>query len=274
VFGKGGSYKYTNILLNRSDWRNKFRCIGNNLEKLDGVKENEIIIMAENIYRNKDLYYTIMEEHPNIRVFERDFLLVGQIRNQYLDVFEPQEEEYIIDCGAFNGETEWMFFNWGSSKIKKIYALELDPVNKNTCLNYYENKGLMPIIDFINKGVSNTNCAIRIENSSIGSSGSHIGEGSVMAEVVKLDDLIKGKVTFIKMDIEGAELDALNGAEKIIKTQKPRLAICVYHKPSDIYEIPSYLLSIVPEYKFIVRHYSSYSWETVLYAYVPTRKNK
>lgn len=274
VFGRGAGYRYTNSLLRRSDWRNNFRCIGNNLENLAGIKESDILVIAGNPYRDENLYNAIREKHPNIRILERDFLLVGQMRNQYLDVFEPLKEEHIIDCGAFNGETEWMFSNWGGKSIKKIYALELDPLNKNACLNYYETKGLTQIVEFINKGVSNTNSTIRIESSSMGSSGSHIGEGTVMAEVARLDDLIRGKVTFIKMDIEGAELDALNGAERIIKTQKPRLAICVYHKPDDIYEIPSYLLSLVPEYKFIVRHYSSYSWETVLYAHVPTKNSK
>ena len=70
------------------------------------------------------------------------------------------------------------------------------------------------------------------------------------------------------MDIEGAEYNALIGAEQTIKTWKPRLAICVYHKPEDILEIPALLLRMNPHYNFALRHYYiSSSNETVLYAY-------
>jgi len=73
-------------------------------------------------------------------------------------------------------------------------------------------------------------------------------------------------VTYIKMDIEGAELNALKGAANTIKKNKPRLAICVYHKPEDILEIPVFLSELVPSYQFYLRHHSQYYIETVLYA--------
>jgi hypothetical protein len=70
------------------------------------------------------------------------------------------------------------------------------------------------------------------------------------------------------MDIEGSELKALHGAENTIKNNKPKLAICIYHKPEDITEIQRYLMSIVPEYKFGIRHYADHEFETVLYAFI------
>ena len=70
------------------------------------------------------------------------------------------------------------------------------------------------------------------------------------------------------MDIEGFELEALKGAENIIRTLKPKLVICIYHKILDFYEIPMYLKSLVPEYKFKVRQHEPGFCETVLYAYV------
>ena len=81
-----------------------------------------------------------------------------------------------------------------------------------------------------------------------------------------IDNVIKEEVTFIKLDVEGAELRTLMGAAETIKKYKPRLAISIYHKPEDIYEIPLLLMEYRPDYRFYIRHYTSYIWETVLYA--------
>ena len=70
----------------------------------------------------------------------------------------------------------------------------------------------------------------------------------------------------IKLDVEGAELKALQGAEKTILQCRPKLAVCIYHKPEDIVEIPAYLLSLHSDYKFYIRHYQMSANETVLYA--------
>lgn len=89
------------------------------------------------------------------------------------------------------------------------------------------------------------------------------------AQVKRLDDVLKSRnVTYIKMDVEGAEMNALLGAEHIIRTQRPRLSVCVYHKVSDFWQIPLLLNKFNHEYKFVLRHYSKTSCEeTVLYAY-------
>lgn len=87
--------------------------------------------------------------------------------------------------------------------------------------------------------------------------------------MVDLDSVVKGEeVSFIKMDIEGAEEKALSGAKRIITEQKPKLAICVYHKTEDIIELPALVLSMRPDYKLAFRHYSANSAsETVVYAW-------
>lgn len=82
-----------------------------------------------------------------------------------------------------------------------------------------------------------------------------------------LDDAgILEEPTFIKMDVEGAELSALKGAKKLIAKNHPKLAICLYHKPEDIYDIPIFIKQLDSSYKLYIRHYSNYITETVLYA--------
>lgn len=104
-------------------------------------------------------------------------------------------------------------------------------------------------------------------NSSIVENNINNMEEKVAAQVKTLDEVLSDKrVTFIKMDIEGAELGALKGADKIIKTQKPILAICIYHSASDMINIPLYIKEIVPEYQIYIRHYTNEMFETVCYA--------
>lgn len=94
-------------------------------------------------------------------------------------------------------------------------------------------------------------------------------DGEEYIEVDSIDNLLSDiPVTFIKMDIEGAEMEALKGAEKVIRVYKPKLAVCIYHRYEDLYEIPMYIKSLVPEYRLFVRHYSDSPSETVLYAVV------
>ncbi len=74
------------------------------------------------------------------------------------------------------------------------------------------------------------------------------------------------KITFIKMDIEGAEMQGLDGAKMIIQRDKPKLAISIYHHPCDYYEIPFLIKSFVPEYKLYLRQHFDGAVDTVIYA--------
>ena len=78
--------------------------------------------------------------------------------------------------------------------------------------------------------------------------------------------VINEKITFIKMDIEGAELNALYGSKEIIKKYVPKLAVCVYHKTEHLWEIPFFIKSLNPNYKIYLRHHSLDEHETVCYA--------
>jgi hypothetical protein len=92
-------------------------------------------------------------------------------------------------------------------------------------------------------------------------------EGEYIVEVNRLDDVLgDSNVTFLKMDIEGAELKTLHGAEKLIRRCRPKMAICIYHRAEDLWTIPQYILSLHGDYRFYVRSYHPSSEETVLYA--------
>jgi hypothetical protein len=109
-----------------------------------------------------------------------------------------------------------------------------------------------------NAGVSNENGEFPMwdsgDNIQFGSNRLN-ANGNVMARVVRIDDDIPEDVTFIKMDIEGAEIDALNGAIRQIQKNKPKLAISLYHKLPDLLDIPKLVKSFVPEYKLYLRHH-------------------
>ena len=93
--------------------------------------------------------------------------------------------------------------------------------------------------------------------------------GRKIIQTVKLDDILKGYSDLvIKMDIEGAELNALYGARRIITETKPELLISVYHKISDLWRIPLLLKKWVPQYRFYLRSYASATIDTVLHAVV------
>lgn len=91
--------------------------------------------------------------------------------------------------------------------------------------------------------------------------------GNIIVQTTTIDEISDNKpISFIKMDIEGAELEALKGAAQTIQRNKPKLAICVYHKPEDILDIPGYILELNADYRLYLRHYSYTPTETVLYA--------
>ena len=148
-------------------------------------------------------------------------------------------------------------------KIKKIYAFEPDEKHSHKCEKILKNNERVVLIK---KGL--------FDEDGIISFMSQDGEGSLICEdgeekieICKIDTE-SGDATFIKLDIEGAELKALIGAKETIVKNKPKLAISIYHKPEDILQIPMYLKALVPEYKFYLRQYTMSYLECVLYATV------
>lgn len=185
---------------------------------------------------------------------------------QYFDLPELTKSEYeiFVDCGCFDGENSIMFTKWASGVSNKIYAFEPDSQNIRKCKEYFADNNIQNY-KLIQKGIWSEEKNLKFEaNSNEGSKLS--GEGNIIVPVTSIDQDINERVTFIKMDIEGAECEGLLGARQHISNEKPKLAISVYHKMDDIWNIPSLILEMNSNYKFYLRHYSLSSEETVLYA--------
>ena len=92
-------------------------------------------------------------------------------------------------------------------------------------------------------------------------------DGDVEIEVKALDNTVfKDAPTYIKMDIEGSEMEALKGCKKIIQQYKPKLSICIYHNAEDLFDIPIMIKEMCQDYKLFIRQYANSRFETVCYA--------
>jgi FkbM family methyltransferase len=192
--------------------------------------------------------------------------------NQYFskDCVALTDSEVFIDCGAYDGDSIRAFLNCTQGKYKQIIAIEPDPCNFQKLYAMAVRDDLVGFRGIKSvTGASNGTISFAV-NLGTSSKVSEVNEGldTIEMRMLKLDNLYNEKPTYIKMDIEGAELDTLKGCERIIKDLKPKLAICVYHKPFDIFDIPKYLKSLVPEYKFKLRQHQLGFCEVVLYASV------
>lgn len=190
---------------------------------------------------------------------------------QELQYFNPDFMEFVdsgevfVDAGCFDMSTSIKLQE--HCAVKKIYAFEPDLNNYEICRKVASEKFTNGTVEIIPKGTWSSDTTLCFDSSADGAS--HIsGSGDRKIEVVAIDNVVDSneKVTFIKMDVEGAELESLKGAEKTIERCKPKLAICIYHKPKDMIEIPMFIKKLVPDYKLYIRHHSNGEGETVLYA--------
>jgi FkbM family methyltransferase len=183
-----------------------------------------------------------------------------QYFENFLDL--DNDNEVFVDVGGYDGFTSEEFIK-RCPGYRAVYIFEPDFKNiivARNRLKKYANVHLMQI------GLSSHKETLRF---SPGGSVSAIDEdGDIEIQVDALDKLVDDAVTFIKMDIEGAESKAIEGARNTILKKHPGLAICVYHKDEDLWKIPKQVLSIRDDYKVYLRHYTEGVTETVMF-FVP-----
>lgn len=193
--------------------------------------------------------------------------------DQYLpkDIINLDSNEFIVDAGAGIGDTLIELYDRLGDNYEHIYSFEPDDKCYLKASSVILNNNMKKVTIF-KKGLWSNDSILYFKESDIQGSSKTVENNNNLylteIEVVTLDSIIKTPISFIKMDIEGAELDALKGAQKLIKKYKPKMAICVYHKNEDIIEIPNFIKLLVPEYKFFLRHHNISGTETVLYAVI------
>jgi FkbM family methyltransferase len=180
---------------------------------------------------------------------------------QYFDpVVALSASETFVDCGGYDGDTSLEFLA-RTSDHRMIYLFEPSPPNFEKArarLRGREKLQLYPL------GVSDAKGRLSFDPGS-GSASSVCSAGSATIDVVSIDEHLAGPVTYIKMDLEGWELNALRGASRHILEDHPKMAVSVYHQSSDFWRIPKYVLGLRDDYDVYLRHYSEGWSETVMY---------
>ncbi len=175
--------------------------------------------------------------------------------------------ETFVDAGAYDGDTILEIIKDTNGMFDKIYAFEPDERNYEKLVKVVDICGYKNQIEVLKLGLYDSNKVVNFNSNLTNSSIDK--DGTQQIEVARCDEVLKDKkVTYIKMDIEGAEFKALKGSENIILKQKPKLAICIYHTPTDLWELPLYIKKLLPDYKIYIRQNTNEIVDTVCYAII------
>lgn len=189
-------------------------------------------------------------------------------------VVKAKEGDVVIDAGGCYGDTA-LYFAHEAGESGRVYSFEFLPENLAI---FEQNMSLNPElsrrINLVKMPLwSKSGEQLFVEGSGPGTrvSPNASRPDAIRRETLAIDDMVINekldRVDFIKMDIEGAELESLRGAENTIRQFRPKLAISVYHKFNDLWEIPQYIDSLGLGYRFALRHFTIHAEETVLFAY-------
>ena len=232
---------------------------------LEDQKSKKIFLNLLNVY---------ISHKPNQISFENP-------DNQYFPdkIFKKRNYEYFINCGAFTGDTFDKYFIKFKKILKKCILIEPDPKNFNELRNNI-NKNLEKYffekVKLLNVACSNKKSNLNfVTNKGLSSriikniKGYKNNKNLIKVPSIKMDDIQlnpKNKIWYLSIDSEGYEKEIIKGSKKLIKNEKLNMAISVYHKIPDIWEIPLLINEFSINYKLYLRNYSGFVYETILYA--------
>ncbi len=184
------------------------------------------------------------------------------------DLFSLSSDEVFVDCGAFDGDTLKSFLNRRGERFKGFIALEPDPVNFQKLESY-----VSTLDNRLKNRITLSRLAAAAEQGKLyfeatGTAAATVSAtGTLAVDCAPLDEILNGlQPTYIKMDIEGGEPDALLGAQTVIRQTAPILAICVYHRQNHLWQIPLFIQPLSDQYCFFLRSHNEEGWDLVLYA--------
>ncbi|MEN9554318.1 MAG: hypothetical protein RLZZ232_604 [Planctomycetota bacterium] len=191
-------------------------------------------------------------------------LLSGFSDRQHEQYFEEfldlrTDGECFADVGSFDGATTVDFIR-RCPGFARAWVFEPDPAGFSTVSRRFSSEpriSCYPCAASDKSGVETF--------SSSGSTSACVEGGEICVETRALDEFDLKDLSFLKMDIEGAESRAIQGARQSILRWHPRMAICVYHHPGDIWRIPQQVLQIRSDYRLHLRHYTEGVVETVIF---------
>lgn len=178
----------------------------------------------------------------------------------YADILKLNENEIIVDAGAYDGDTIREFTGFTNGRFKYIYALEPDPKNFK---KLEKNTAEMKNISLINAAAWDKR--EKLIFSAKAGRNSMLSASGYTVDGIDIDSVAENGATLIKMDIEGAEMKALCGCAKTIRKYSPKLYICAYHRNEDLFALPLKIREL-GGYKIYFRH-SAYipAWESNFY---------
>jgi len=243
-------------------------------EKLNGqASEIEIQGMFGQLYD----YDTVWNGQRYKATLSQDSLAWNLVKRQYFHrengaVVEPSPGDHVIDGGACLGDTA-VVFSHAVGETGRVYSFEPNKVNLKV-LEINVSQHVLKNIKVFPTGLSNEKIVadpVTVKDScDFGFSINQADRSGQQCPQERIDDLVSSgeleRVDFIKMDIEGAELEALKGGVETLQKYRPKLAISLYHKLNDFFEIINFLSENCPFYRFYINHYTIHTEETVLYA--------
>lgn len=251
------------------DYRVLVPCVpvfGNEIFNREFVEAN-----AEKINAAYDLFD---EESKRIYAGCVNFIFGGELEalksvtsdksEAFENILKLGSNESYLDLGAYRGDTVEEFLHYCGGKYEEIIALEPDRRTFKKLCDYLSD---IPNSTAIQKAAYRESGTV-LFNGKAGRQSSVDNKGEKI-ETVTVDELYRNeKVSYIKMDVEGAEAAALDGALSTLKDQKPKLNIALYHRSGDIFNIPLKIAQINSEYSFrLRRHPYIPCWDMNLYCY-------
>ena len=197
-----------------------------------------------------------------------------QDRESYFvdDLFDLTSDETFVDCGAFDGDTLRAYLAKRPDGFRRFVCIENDAATFAKLAKYVAtlpaSLGAKVQLHLAAVGTGDDSCASRIamDEQQAGPTPLKVA----ISELAGLDE----PTTFVKMDIEGAEEAALEGARSVIERDQPILAVCVYHRPEDLWRLPLLMHQMLPDHHMHLRCHEGDGWQTVAYAVPPHRSKQ